>query len=267
MPPKASVPDPEAPQQEPENTMLVRWLSGRSVLALLVSVLALAIAAVPLVVPRDIGPQVRTYLLSNPEVLDEVLAARQQREEGNRVQTTNAAVAANPDLLKSDPRDPAFGPEDAKVTVLKFFDFRCPGCKAVAPDFVRMIERNPDVRFVFKDWPILDRGDDMASHYAASAAVAAHFQGKYIEVFEALMEEPALDEAAIDRILVERGIDLARAKTAMDSPEVARQLADIHTTAAVFQLTGTPSFIINGMATAGISPQEVQKAIEDAKTR
>lgn len=258
--------DAGPPQPEATKSLLAKWVSGRSVLALIVSALALVLAATAIVLPRDIGPQVRDYLLANPEVLDEVVAARQQREEGNRVQTTNAAVAANPDLLKSDPRDPAFGPENAKVTVIQFFDFRCPGCKAVAPDFVRMIELNPDVRFVFKDWPILDRGEDVASQYAARAALAANLQGKYLEVYSALMAEPSLDEAAVDRILVERGLDLARAKSDMASTQVARQLADIHTTAAVFQLTGTPSFIINGMATVGIAPPEVQKAIDEAKS-
>lgn len=261
------LPDAASPEPKPAKSLLARWVSGRSVLALGVSALALVLAATPLVLPRDIGPQVRDYLLANPDVLDEVVAARQQREDGTRVQTTNAAVAANPDLLKPDPRDPAFGPENAKVTVIQFSDFRCPGCKAVAPDFVSMIERNPDVRFVFKDWPILDRGEDVASQYAAQAAIAANLQGKYIAVYEGLMAEPSLDEAAVDRILVERGVDLVRAKAAMASPEMARQLADIHTTAAVFQLTGTPSFLINGMATTSIAPQEVQKAIEDAKSR
>lgn len=264
---QAPTPDTGAPVPGPGKSLLAKWVSGRSVLALLVASLALVLAAIPMVMPREIGPQVRDYLLANPEVLDEVVAARQQREDGNRVQTTNAAVAANPDLLKADSRDPAFGPETAKVTVIQFFDFRCPGCKVVAPDFVRMIERNPDVRFIFKDWPILDRGDDVASQYAARAAVAAHLQGKYIAVYEGLMAEPSLEEASVDRVLVERGVDLARAKNDMASPDVARQLADIHTTAAVFQLTGTPSFIINGMATAGIAPQEVQEAIDLARSR
>lgn len=263
----APPPAPEAAPEAARPTITARWYSGRSLLALAVSVVALGFAAAPYVSPEIMGRNVRAYLLKHPEVLDEVVAARQSREEGARVQTTNAAVAANSALLRADPRDPAFGPENAKVTVIEFFDFRCPGCKAVAPDYVRLIQAHPDVRFVFKDWPILDRGDDAVSHYAARAAVAANQQGRYLEVYEGLMAEPALDEAAVDRVLVERGVDLARAKAAMASPEVAAHLADIQTTAMAFRLVGTPTFLVNGQATTGIAPQEVLQAIEAAKTR
>lgn len=261
----SSVPDSQPETVKPD--LKARWYSGRSVLALVVSVVALGFAAAPYINSDIMGRNVRAYLLKHPELLDEVVAARQAREDGARVQSTNDAVAANSALLRVDPRDPAFGPANAKVTVIEFFDFRCPGCKAVAPDYVRLIKAHPDVRFVFKDWPILDRGDDAVSHYAARAAVAANQQGKYLEVYEGLMAEPALDEAAVDRVLVEQGVDLARAKTAMASPEVAAHLADIQTTAMAFRLVGTPTFLINGQATHSIAPQEVLKAIEAAKAR
>lgn len=263
----APSPAPEACPEPAKPDLRQRWYSGRSILALAVSVVALGFAAAPYVSSDVMGRNVRAYLIAHPEVLDEVVAARQTRDDGARVAATNAAVAGNTALLRADPRDPAFGPENAKVTVVEFFDFRCPGCKAVAPDYVRLIQAHPDVRFVFKDWPILDRGDDAMSHYAARAAVAANQQGKYLEVYEGLMAEPALDEAAVDRVLVERGVDLARAKTAMASPEVAAHLADIQTTAMAFRLVGTPTFLINGQATTGIAPQEVLQAIEAAKAR
>ncbi len=259
------LPEPALETAKPD--LKARWYSGRSVLALAVSVLALGFAAAPYISPDIMGRNVRAYLLKHPELLDEVVAARQAHEDSTRVQATNTAVAANTALLRADPRDPAFGPENAKVTVIEFFDFRCPGCKAVAPDYVRLIKAHPDVRFVFKDWPILDRGDDAVSHYAARAAVAANQQGKYLQVYEGLMAEPALDEAAVDRVLTEQGVDMARAKAAMASPEVAAHLADIQTTAMAFRLVGTPTFLINGQATTSIAPQEVLKAIEAAKAK
>lgn len=261
-------PDAHTPTPAPQGSILSS-LSGKTLAgaALAVSVLALGASVAPYLTGGDFGGRVRAYLVENPQVLDEVLAARQAHEEQSRVQTINAAVKANPALLAPDARDPSFGPADAKVTVIEFFDFRCPGCKAVAPDYVRLIQAHPDVRFVFKDWPILDRGDDAVSHYAARAAVAANQQGKYLEVYEGLMAEPALDEAAVDRVLIERGVDLARAKAAMASPEVAAHLADIQTTAMAFRLVGTPTFLVNGEATTGIAPQEVLQAIEAAKAK
>ena len=242
------------------------WMSDPrvGVAALALSVAALGLAAAPWFGAMD--GRVRAYLLSHPELLEEMVQARQAREDNQRVEAINAAVAANPGLLAPDPRDPAFGPADAKVTVIEFFDFRCPGCKAVTPDFLRLMRAHPEVRFVFKDWPILDRQGEPVSQLAARAALAAHQQGKYLAVYEALLREPALDETAIQRILKANGVDLAQAETAINAPETTRHLTDIHTTAAALHLVGTPTFFINGKTTATIDPAEVGRMIEAAKS-
>ncbi|MDP3801241.1 DsbA family protein [Brevundimonas sp.] len=243
------------------------FLSGprASTAALAVSVVALALAAAPYATGRDFDGRVRSYLLENPEILQEVSAALQAKEETARTGAINQRAAASPSLLAVDARDPSFGPADARVTVIEFFDFRCPGCKATAPEVLRLMQAHPDVRFVFKDWPILDRGTDDTSHYAARAAQAAHRQGKYLPVFRALMAEPALDKAAVDRILTANGVAIPAARTAMASPEVARHLADIQLSAANLGLQGTPTFFVNGRATASIQPADIDRAIRTAK--
>lgn len=191
--------------------------------------------------------------------------ALQTKDAEAAVEETNQAAAANAGLLAPDARDPAFGPANAKVTVIEFFDFRCPGCKAVAHDYRALMAAHPEVRFVFKDWPILDRGDDITSQYAARAALAAHQQGKYLEVYDALMTERALSIEAIDAILAAHGVDMARAKAAIAAPDTTRHIADIHTTAAALRLRGTPTFFVNGKASPGIDPAEIGKLIEAAK--
>lgn len=228
-----------------------------------VSVVALGLAAAPYATGGDFDARVRAYLLKNPEILQEVSAALQAKEDGARTDAINRRAAAAPSLLAVSAQDPAFGPADAKVTVVEFFDFRCPGCKATAPDVLRLMEAHPDVRFVFKDWPILDRGTDDVSHYAARAAQAAHRQGKYLVVFRALMAEPALNKAGVDRILAANGVTAPTA--AMTSPETARHLADVQTAASGLGLLGTPTFFINGRANPSIQPADIDRAIRAAK--
>lgn len=243
------------------------WFSSRNagVAALAISVVALGLSAAPYVTGGDFGGRVRAYLLANPQVLDEVVAARQTNESNAITAQINQLAQANAALLAPDARDPAVGPADAKVTVIEFFDYRCPGCKAVSQDYLALIRAHPDVRFVFKEWPILDRGDDDTSNYAARAALAAHQQGKYLAVFEALMAEPGLDKAAIDAILAANGVDVARAKIDLASPDTTRHIADIHTTAATLRLHGTPTFFVNGKASAGIDPRDIGKMIAEAR--
>lgn len=243
------------------------WLTGprAGLIALAVSVVALGLAALPYANGGDFDGRVRSYLLQNPEILQEVSLALQAKEERALTGEINQRAADAPALLAADPRDPAFGPANAKVTVVEFFDFRCPGCKLTAPEVLRLIETHPDVRFVFKDWPILDRGADDTSHYAARAAQAAHRQGRYLPVFRALMAEPALTKAAVDRILTANGVALPAARESMASPEVARHLADIQMSAAGLGLRGTPTFFVNGRATASIQPADIDRAIRAAK--
>ncbi|WP_297801650.1 thioredoxin domain-containing protein [uncultured Brevundimonas sp.] len=232
---------------------------------------AIAISAAALVLAglsfMGVGTEgkVRNYLLSNPQILDEMLQARQVAEEQNATAAIDKAAAENANLLAHDPRDPAVGPENAKVTVIQFFDYRCPGCKAVAAPYREMMARHPDVRFVFKEWPILDNGSTVTSNYAARAALAANAQGKYLAVHNALMAERSLDQQTVDEILTENGVNLAQAKQVMGSPDTVRQIADIHTIGMTLQLRGTPTFFVNGKTSASIDPADVEKMIQAAK--
>lgn len=255
-------------------SLIDRLLSGQraGAAALVVAVIALAVSVAPYLAGADFGSRVRTYLVQNPEVLQEVSQALDQRAQQQEIanqrqhaEETTARVAANPALLAVDPGDPAFGPADAKVTVIEFFDFRCPGCKATAPEVLRLMQAHPDVRFVFKDWPILDGPTNGVSHHAARAALAAHQQGRYLPVFQALMAEPALSPSAIEAILRDNGVDLPAAQAAMSGGTVARLMAGTQTSAMAMQLMGTPTFFVNGKALESIQPAALDRAIREAK--
>ncbi|MBA4804449.1 MAG: thioredoxin domain-containing protein [Brevundimonas sp.] len=260
----------EAPDQTPEPPRARPLFTPEraTIAALVLSSAALVLAAVPwLTGGGDFDQKVRTYLLQNPEILQEMSTALQANQDNALADAINERAAANPGLLAVDADDPAFGPADAKVTVIEFFDFRCPGCKATAPEVLRLMQAHPDVRFVFKDWPILDRGTEVTSHYAARAAQAAHRQGKYLPVFRDLMAEPALDPAAVDRILAANGVALPQAEAAMESVGVARHLTEIQAAAQTLGLVGTPTFFVNGRASASIQPADIDRAIREAKAR
>jgi len=255
---------PESNSDAPARRLSPRLLS---MTALVVSLAALILAALPYANGGDFGGQVRTYLLANPQVLDEVIQARDVRAETVRVSTTNAAVLANPASLAAGSGEPVFGPADARVTVVEFFDYRCGYCKSAAPGYAALMRAHPDVRFIFKEWPILDQGTSITSQYAARAALAAHTQGRYLPVHSALMAERALTPEGVDRILVANGVNLAEAKTTLRSPATSRILADVHTGAATLGLQGTPSFFINGRLSATNDLAGLDRAIRAAKAR
>lgn len=252
----AAEPRPKAPVITP---LRLGWA------AVAIATAALVLAALPWLSGGSFDARVRSALVGDPQILVEASEALNANQSRQQVAAIEQAARNNPALLAVGPGDAAFGPETAQVTVVEFFDFQCPGCKAVAPDYLRLMAAHPEARFVFRDWPILDRGDSTTSNYAARAALAAHRQGRYREIYQALMSQGALDEASIDALLVEAGVDLARARADMTSPDTARRIADTEATAAALQLFGTPTFFVNGRPMASIDPAQLEQAIEAAK--
>jgi protein-disulfide isomerase len=207
------------------------------------------------------GDQVRAYLLEHPEVIEEALGKLQERRQAAADTQLQKLIADNRDKLERDPRDFVAGNSNGKVTIVEFFDYRCPYCKAARPEIEKLLAANKDVRYVLKEYPILSP----ASEAAARAAIAARQQGKYWPVHQALMSEQTLDEATIDRVLKENGVDVAKAQaTAVDEATDA-QLDDVRSLARVTGVSGTPAFVIGGRMIAGWSPEDIQRAIADAR--
>jgi protein-disulfide isomerase len=256
---------PEAPT--PRRDPFARFGDPRATaVALAVAVLALGVAVWPQVSGGgDFGARVRAYLLANPDVLDEVVRARDVKANADRVNQLTEAVQANPTLLQPGPNEPAFGPADARVTVVEYFDYRCPYCKVAAPGYIELMRANPDVRFVFREWPILDREGEITSQYAARAALVAHAQGKYLPVHQALMAERSLTIEAVDRILAENGVTIGTNREALQAAPVAQVLADVQIGASQMGLDATPTFFVNGRAMASNDPDSLARAIQAAK--
>lgn len=252
-----SPPPAASPTSQPASESWLQYVT------LGIAAMALILAGLPYL---GMGGAVRASLLKQPEILQEASSALSQRENNLRAEQVNERAAANPAMLQPMAGDVVVGPADAKVTVVEFYDFRCPGCKSTAPAILQMVEANPDVRFVFKDWPILDRGDPNGnSHLAAYAAAAAQAEGKFLPVFRDLMAEGDLNDESIRAILTRNGIDPNAAANLVGTPEMAQRLAQTETAALSLALFGTPSFFINGRMTASIEPPVVSQAIADAK--
>src|SRR5476649_2594881 len=101
-----------------------------------------------------IGKIAADYLLQHPEILVQVSQKLQAQQADQQQQQTLSAVLANADKLTSDPATPSYGPKDAKVAFVEFFDYQCLYCSRMAPLIEQTVKANPKVRFVFKEWPI-----------------------------------------------------------------------------------------------------------------
>jgi protein-disulfide isomerase len=221
-------------------TALIR----RLLLALILGLAAALPARAEDLAPADqaaFEARVRAYLLAHPEVIVDALQELEKRQQAAAEIKQKQAIVDQRDALHSSTGDPVAGNPDGAVTVVEFFDYRCPYCKAVARDMIETLEAEGDVRIVFKEFPIL--GPD--SQIAAKAALAADRQGKYLPFHQALMDHKGtLDRDAILDIAEELGLDLELLEVDMESPEVATVIARTLALAEALDIGGTPAFII-----------------------
>ena len=97
---------------------------------------------------------VRDALKQDPSILRDAVTAL-QAEDGDRQQASSrAAIAAAGDKLV-DAADPTGGNPKGDVTIVEFFDTRCPYCRKLEPAMADLLARDHGVRLVYKDLPIL----------------------------------------------------------------------------------------------------------------
>ena len=143
---------------------------------------------------------------------------------------------------------------------MEFFDYRCPYCRRSLAAVRAILEEDANVRFVFKEFPVL--GPD--SVVASRAAIVAQRQdpGKYMAFHRALMSaRGALDKAAVLQIAAEVGLEPERLGAAMDSPEVAAVIDRNYGLAGALGINGTPTFIIGDVLVPGAIDVDAFRAI------
>jgi protein-disulfide isomerase len=208
---------------------------------------------------------VREYLLSNPEIIVEAIEGLEEKRRLATQASQREALAARRDQIFSDPDSPVGGNATGDVTLVEFFDYRCPYCKQVAPALAQLIKEDAKLRFVFKELPVL--GPD--SVVAARAALAAHKQGKYAAMHEALLRHRgSYDDQAIARIAAEAKLDAARLKADMEKPEITAMLDRNRQLARDLSVTGTPAFVIGNKVVPGaVDLETLKKLVAEARQR
>ena len=197
---------------------------------------------------NEIRNTIREFLQENPQVVVEALETlqtQQQRSEGQRRQN---AVTARADQLYKSRSDPSVGDPKASVTIVEFFDYQCPYCRRMAQQLAELNNNDPDLRIVYKEYPVFGP----ASTLAARAAMGAMRQGKYEEFHLALMGiRGAPSERSIFRLAERIGLDAGRLRADMNSATPQRIFQRNRQLAQELGIRGTPAFVIGDQVIRG----------------
>jgi protein-disulfide isomerase len=213
-----------------------------------------------LVVNEALQQAIHDYILAHPEVLIQSLRIAKEREEIHAAEQNKTLVTSLKNELVDDPNAPVRGNPSGDVTLVEFFDYRCPYCREVEPFLQTLIKNDPGLRVVVKEFPILGP----ASVYAARVALEAYKQGKYEQFHNAVMSKKSnFDEATLLKLAEEAGLALDRVKTDMNAPEVDAEIKRTTEIAKALRLSGTPAFIVGTELIPGATDLETLQALID----
>ena len=227
-----------------------------NVLTTLSTALALSLLAVPSYAEmtaaerEEVEGVVREYLLANPEVIEEAMNALQQRRTAEEAAAQIAAIDEHHETIFNSTNQVVVGNPEGAITLVEFLDYNCGYCRRAVADMTALIEANPDLRVVVKEFPILSEGSVEAARIAVAVKDIA--PEKYLEFHLELFSRPG--EATTAKALEvarDLGLDADALTAKANAAEVTANLQEVQELAGALGISGTPSYVIGNELVPG----------------
>jgi len=205
---------------------------------------------------------IRDALKHDPSILrDAILALRQ--DETDRQEAEQRAALANVGAAIVGAEDPVAGNPSGDVTVVEFYDLRCPYCRSMLPVTASLLAHDHGVKWVYKEIPVLGP----ASMLASRAALAAQRQGGFQKFHDAIMAgTPNITADVLKAAAEKTGLDWARMQRDMDDPAIIARLDANVALARKLRIDGTPAYVVGGKLIAGaLQLTELEQVVADAR--
>jgi protein-disulfide isomerase len=167
------------------------------------------------------------------------------------------------DEVFRDADSPVGGNPDGNVTLVEFYDYNCPYCRQMSGVIAQAEAADPQLRVVYKEWPIL------GSVFAAKAALAAERQGKFVTFHRALYQlRGQVDEARTLAAASSLGLDLDRLKSDLQAPAIDAMLQRNFALARALKIDGTPGLVVGDQILQGPTElRKLQAIIQDTRRK
>lgn len=191
------------------------------------------------------------YLMSHPEVLPEAMEALRRREDAS------ALTGIRDEVMRPYP-GAVLGNPAGRHTLVAFTDFACGFCRRSEADIDRLIARDPELKVVVRQLPIIAP----QSVGAARMGLAVAKQGKYAAFHAALFAIGRPDEAGIAEAAKQAGVDMAAARAALADPAIEAEIAANIEFARKLGISGTPAWVAGGrLLTGAVGAEALAKAL------
>ncbi|WP_414463565.1 DsbA family protein [Hyphomicrobium sp. DY-1] len=196
---------------------------------------------------------IRDYILKNPSIVRQALLELQQQEDGDHAREVLRGYRK--DIYGTN--SPEIGDKAAKITIVEFYDYNCPYCRASYPRLKAFLKTHPDTKLLLKDTASFGKDSEAVGRLA----LAANIQGEFAAFHDALMSQKGTmtNVRALD-IAKGLGINIERLKADASSAKISEALDQTRLLANKLNVTTTPLFIIGHNGIVGV-PDDFDKQL------
>jgi protein-disulfide isomerase len=190
--------------------------------------------------------------------MKKIQAKKEQEEEAKQLEIIKAKAAE----INADKESPYTGNPEGDITIVYFFDYRCGYSRKSDPVVDALVESDPKLKVIYKEYPIFQ--DSMI----ASAALAAHKQGRYLDLHRALMgHQGTFSEEIVLEIAKDLKFDMDMLEKDMKDTPVKAMLEKNRKMAEALGVQAVPMFIVGGsmVLPGAVGIDEFQSAIQKVR--
>ena len=190
----------------------------------------------------EVEALIRSHLIANPEIIADAITELQSRQERAESTAQVETIAEYAEVIFTSENHVVIGNPHGDVTLVEFFDYNCSFCRRALSDVQRLLDDDPNLRVVLKEFPVLGE----ASVEAARVSVAVNMTApeKFKDFHFALLSEHG--QVNGDRALAvaeELGVDIDQLTPLLESDNVNAAINEVYEIAGALNLSGTPTFV------------------------
>ena len=212
----------------------------------------------------EIEAIIKDYLVKNPEIIEEAINELQSRRAKAEADRQKNAVSENEDQIMSASQNVILGNPAGDVTLVEFFDYNCGYCKRGLADVLGLMEKDPNLKVILKDYPILSPGSIEAA--AVALAVKKQLQGeKFLEFHKALLlTRGQIGKERAMQVAKDTGVDMVKLEADLAGQTVRTNIGENLRLGEALGISGTPSYVLASEVVGGAVGYDALKGKIDA---
>jgi len=161
---------------------------------------------------------------------------------------------------------PSLGPEDAKITLIEFADFECPSCRQLDLVLRELLPRHPEVRLVFKHYPLTDIHPWAMTAAIASQCAYQQSPAAFWKIHDAIFDaQDVISPSNVwDKMLDlanQQGLNTELYKACTINPETASEVKATIEEGHALSVTATPTTFVNARRVVGPDKAMIEQYI------